>query len=248
MTDKTVVYRAPRMDEVLVRQDDDRMDLYYPPDWRSGARTPAVVIVTGYPDPGFEKMFGCKFKDTGSSTSWGRLIAASGMIAIAYSNSEPEADLHALLDHVRNRAEDFGVDENRIGLWASSGNAALALSALNRARCAVLLYPVTLDLDGSTWVADLAKQFRFANPFAGKSVADFPADVPLFLARAGRDEIPHLNDALDRFLAHAVARNFPVSFVNHPEGPHAFDLVHDSEMSREVVRRALAFLRFHLLS
>src|SRR5436190_5835648 len=118
MTDKTVVYRAPRMDEVLVRQDDARMDFYYPPDWKGGVRMPAVVIVTGYPDPGFEKMFGCKFKDTGSSTSWGRLIAASGMIAIAYSNSEPEPDLHALLDHVRDRAEDFGVDENRLGLWA----------------------------------------------------------------------------------------------------------------------------------
>jgi hypothetical protein len=234
------------MDEVLVRQDDDRIDLYYPPDWKSSVRTPAVVIVTGYPDPGFEKMFGCKFKDTGSSTSWGRLIAASGMIAIAYSNSEPEPDLHALLDHVSDRAEELGIDENRIGLWASSGNAALALSALNRTQCAALLYPVTLDLDGSNWVADLARQFRFANPYAGKSVADLPADVPLFLARAGRDEIPHLNDALDRFLAHAVARNLPVSFVNHAEGPHAFDLVHDSEMSREVVRWVLAFLKFHL--
>jgi hypothetical protein len=81
---------------------------------------------------------------------------------------------------------------------------------------------------------------------ARESRGGSPADVPLFLARAGRDEIPHLNDALDRFLAHAVARNLPVSFVNHPEGPHAFDLVHDSEMSREVVRWAVAFLSFHL--
>lgn len=248
MTEKTVVYRMPGMDEVLVRRGDTlAMDLYYPPDWKSGMRTPAVVIVAGYSDPGFEKMFGCKFKDMGSSTSWGRLIAASGMIAIGYSNSDPEPDLHALLDDVRDHAEKLGIDENRIGLWASSGNAALALSALNRARCAALLYPITLDLDGSTWVADLARQFRFANPSGGKSVADLPADVPLFIARAGRDEIPHLNDALDRFLTHAVARNLPVSFVNHPEGPHAFDLLNDSEMSREVVRRVLAFLRFYLV-
>jgi hypothetical protein len=33
--------------------------------------------------------------------------------------------------------------------------------------------------------------------------------------------------------------------IRHP-GPHAFDLVDDSEDSREVIRRVLAFFRSHL--
>jgi hypothetical protein len=68
----------------------------------------------------------------------------------------------------------------------------------------------------------------------------------MFIARAGRDEIPQLNESLDRFLSKAVARNLPITFVNHAEGPHAFDVADDSEASRDVIRLILAFLRRHL--
>ena len=88
---------------------------------------------------------------------------------------------------------------------------------------------------------------KFANPVAGKSVADLRPDLPLFVARAGQDEFPHLNETLDRFLAHVLARNLPITFVNHPTAPHAFDLVDDTETSREIVRQILAFLRFQLV-
>src|SRR6185369_14970344 len=103
-TTKRVVYHAPGEDAVTVRRDVEYpasgggtlpMDIYYPPDRTSAAPVPAVVIVAGYPDAGFERMMGCKLKDMGSSVSWGRLVAASGMAAIAYTNREPEADLHA---------------------------------------------------------------------------------------------------------------------------------------------------------
>jgi hypothetical protein len=45
-----------------------------------------------------------------------------------------------------------------------------------------------------------------------------------------------------------LTRNLPVTFVNHPEAPHAFDLLHDSETSHEIIRQILAFMRFHLLT
>jgi acetyl esterase/lipase len=108
------------------------------------------------------------------------------------------------------------------------------------------LYGLTLDLGGATTVADMARQFGFVHPGSGKSVADLARGIPLFLARAGQDEFPGLNEALDRFLAAAVAENLPVRFVNHPRGPHAFDLLDDSETSREIIREVLRFLGFHL--
>jgi acetyl esterase/lipase len=191
---------------------------------------------------GYEAFTGCKFKDTELCISWGRLMAASGLIAITYTNREPAADLQELLRHVRQNAASLGVDENRIGVWASSGNVPLALSVLMQdgrdfVTGAVLCYAFTLDLEGSTAVAEAAGTWKFVNPVAGKSVADLPDDLPLFVARAGQDEFPHLNETLDRFLAHALACNLPITFVNHPAAPHAFDLVDDTETSREIVRQ-----------
>jgi hypothetical protein len=255
---KTVLYEVPGVDAVAVRSETYRvddsgdltMDLYYPPDATPGSRVPAVVIVCGYPDPGYERALGCRFKDMGSSVSWARLMAASGLAAVAYTNREPASDARELLQYLRRNAETLGIDETRIGLWASSGNVPLALSLLMEApdafACAVLCYGYTLDPAGATGVADAARQWGFVNPCAGKSVEDLPRDVPLFIARAGRDSFSRLNETLDGFLGETLKRNLPVTFVNHPEAPHAFDLFADGETTREILRGILAFLRFHL--
>ncbi len=258
---QVVRYRIPGMDDVTVRRDvvyrapdagARTMDIYYPPDVKSGARLPAVVVVAGFPDMGFAAQVGCKFKEMASVGSWARLTAASGLVAITYTNREPAADIHALLQYIRQHAATLGIDEQRLGLWASSGNVPLALSvlmheAVDNVKCAVLCYGYMLDLDGATGVAEAAKLWKFANPCAGKSISDLPKDVPLFIVRAGQDEMPHLNDTLDRFMGKALRCNLPVTFANHPTAPHAFELFDDSETAREFVRRILAFMRFHLL-
>jgi len=113
-------------------------------------------------------------------------------------------------------------------------------------KCAVLCYGYTLDLDEFSGVAEAAKNWGFINACAGKSVDDLPPDLPLFIARAGRDQFAGLNDAMDRFLAKALARNLPITCVNQPEAPHAFDLWDDSETTLEIIRQMLAFMRFHL--
>ncbi|HEX8163411.1 MAG TPA: alpha/beta hydrolase [Pyrinomonadaceae bacterium] len=257
---RTVVYRIPGMDEVRVSRDVEyratgagalTADIYYPPGYGGAARMPAVVFVIGYPDSGAEARLGCKFKEMGAYTSWGRLAAASGLVAITYTNREPATDIHALLQHLRQNAARLGIDENRIGVWACSGNVPLALSVLtgeanDYVKCAVLCYGFMLDLDGSAIVAEAAERWGFVNPRAGRSVNDLPPRLPLFIARAGRDQMPRLNETIDRFLLHAVTRDLPVTFVNHRAAPHAFDLFDDGETSRELIRQILAFMRFHL--
>ena len=133
-------------------------------------------------------------------------------------------------------------------MWSASGNVpnALALSTRERFACAALFYGYTLDLDGAGDVAGAQAQFRFVNAGAGKTIADLPRDLPLFVARAGQDQMPGLNRALDRFIAQAMSANLALTAVNHPSGPHAFDLFDDSATSREIVRLSLEFLRFHL--
>jgi hypothetical protein len=250
IAEQAAIYRIPGMDDVIIRHDIEyanglTMDLYYPPDAKSGVQLPGIVFVTGSPDAGFQVRLGCRQKEMASYVSWSRLVAASGLVAITYTNRDPAPDPHALLTFLRQNAVSLGIDGDRIGVWSCSGNVPNALSLLmsENLRCAVLCYGYMLDLDGSTGVADAQKQWGFANPAAGKSVDDLPRDLPLLVVRAGKDEFAGLNGAIDRFVAHALARNLPVSLINHPTGPHSFDLFDDSETSRWVIREILAFLR-----
>jgi hypothetical protein len=226
-------------------------DLYTPPREAGAPPAPVVVIVEGYPDPGLKAVFGCRFKEMGSTTSWARLIAASGMAAVAYTNERPEPDLHALLAHLRAHGAHLGIDASRIGVFTTSGHGPLALAQLlrdarERIQCAALLYPYTLDLDGANEVARAARTFGFANACAERGLDDFARDIPLFVARAGRDELPGLNDALDRFVARALAANLPLVVANLPDAPHAFELSDDGPATAAVVDEVLAFLRARL--
>lgn len=262
ITKAAVVYEIPGMDAVRIRRDVEyleiedgplTMDLYLPPDSRPDTPTPAVVLVSGFPDPGFEAALGCKLKEMKSYISWGRLIAASGLAAITYTNRDPVADLDALVAYLRREAASLGIDDNRLGLWACSGNVPMALSVLMQEtrhsfRCASLCYGFMLDVRGSTRVADAAAQFRFVNPCAGRSVDDLPQELPLFLVRAGQDEMPGLNEAIDLFVAEALKRNLPMTLVNLATAPHAFDLFDDRATSRDTIQRILAFLELHLLA
>jgi hypothetical protein len=257
---RRVVYSMAGAAAVTVRRDHEyrvvdaralTMDVYYPPNSTAGARRPAVIFVTGLPDSGAERMVGCKLKEMGSYISWAELVATSGLVAITYANAEPAADAHEVLNHVRQNAAALGIDENRVGLWACSGSVPAALSMLMEDRgdylkCAVLCYGYMLDFDASTGVADAARQFGFVNPCVGKSVTDLPHNRPLFIARAGQDKMPGLNEALDDFVFKALTCNLPVTVVNHSLGPHAFDLFDDSEISREIIRRILLFMQCHL--
>jgi hypothetical protein len=103
-----------------------------------------------------------------------------------------------------------------------------------------------MDLDGSTNVADTARQLGFVNACVGKSPDDLPADVALLFVRAGRDQFPGLNAALDKVIERALTRNLPLSLINHAAGAHGFDLDEHTVISRGIIRQVLAFLRLHL--
>src|SRR5215471_12278077 len=225
MATKKVVYRLPGMESVHVRCDLEyatsdggplKMDLYYPTEM--GVRRPAVLIVTGYPDVGVPLFLGCQLKDMDVTISLGQLIAASGMIAVAYTNRHPTDDLESAIRYIRKNAGELRIVENKIGIYASSGNVPNAMSMLMRegnsfVRCAVLNYGFMLDLDGTTSVDEASRMFKFVNPCVGKSVNDLPADLPILVTRAGQDQFPGLNESIDRFIAKAVARNLPISFI-----------------------------------
>jgi dienelactone hydrolase len=252
-----VVYTMPGTERVVVRRGVPyrtagdatlTMDIYTPPGTADDTRLPAVVFVFGYPDAAIEAKIGSKLKDVGQYVCWGQLAASSGLIAITYETSQPEADIHAVLAHIREHAAALGIDACRIGLWACSGNVPVALAALmgEPVRCAVLYYGYMLDRPGSHIVAEAARRVGFANPCRADAFDALPRDVPLFVVKAGRDG-KGLNETIDHFVREARSRDVPLTLVDYAEGRHAFDIVDDSERSREIVEGTLAFLQSHLL-
>ena len=150
------------------------MDIYYPPDAKTGSRIPAVVFVTGYPDPGFQKVVGCKQKEMGSYVSWapiGRLPPVWWQSPIRIARQQ------------KIFARCFNTSGKTLRLWAlmrsgsgygpAPGNVpGTRLSLLMREqsdplKCAVLCYGFMLDLEGSAGVAKAARQWGFANPCVG---------------------------------------------------------------------------------
>jgi dienelactone hydrolase len=251
-----IVYTTPAMDAVIVRRDETyrtvdgralTMDIYYPSSSPQAGAWPAVIFVTGFPDAGAQRMLGRKFKEMGSFVSWAQLVAASGMAAITYENDAPVDDVLAVLQYVREHAADLRLDGRRLGVWACSGHVPNALALLMHApaavKCAVFCYGYLLDFDGSSRVADAARQFGFVTPCAGRPLSDLSLAVPLFIARAGRDLMPRLNDTLDRFVAEALASDLPLNLVNYSGAPHAFDLMTDADGSRQIIRQILRFMK-----
>jgi hypothetical protein len=248
---KNVLYQLPRMDALRVRrglsyraESGTRllMDIYYP-SASADPGPPTVLLPMAYPDPT------AKVRTYGPLTSWARLIAASGMAAVVYGTEVPDEDIHAVLRQLRADADATGLDGHRFGLFATSANVTVALSALMRERalrCAALLYGYTMDLDGSTTVADMSRQAGFVNACAGRSVTDLPEAVATLFVRAGRDQFPGLNQALDAVVARAVARNLPLTLINHATASHGFDLDEDSPIARGIIAQVLAFLQLHL--
>lgn len=256
---RRVCLQLDGMDAVAVRRDvaygatdrGVRFDAYYPPDDTNASSWSAVIIVAGYPGTMEPRRTALTYKEIGWTVSMCQLIALSGMVAIAYTNRDPVADLRALFNHLQDCAGSLKIDPARIGVVAVSGNVPTALTTIMQdatrpPACAVFGYGCLLDLDGATDVADAAKQFGFVNACAGRTLADLRRDVPLLITRAGRDQFPEMNASIDRFVRHALLANLPVTVVNHAAGAHAFDLFDDTRTSRDMVRQTLRFLRQHL--
>lgn len=257
-----VVYRLPGMDTVTVHSnmkysDVDNpfllMDVYTPPGLSKGDLRPIVMLIHGAAGAQY------KPKDWGLFQSWGRLVAAAGIVAAMFTHrlgypkpllAEAALDASNALSYIRSNAGAFNADPGRIGLVAWSGGGPLLSTAMREkppfVRCLVALYAY-LDIQRSPSHVENETP-ECLNSFSPISYlhGDTSAIIPLFIARAGQDEIPMMNDSIDRFLAAAIAANAPLTYMNHPFGEHGFDNQNDDDRSREIIRGALAFLSTHL--
>jgi len=222
---RPVVYRLAATERVTVRRDLPyktagtnalKMDVYYPPDLAANARLPVVVFVNGVGAQGF--------KEWGQYTSWGRLVAASGLVAVNYESRQADAlaDAEDLLKYLRANAASLKIDENRVAVWACSANVRTGL-------------PLVMQPD---------RRYVRAAVFYYGIMNEQPTrrDLPLFIARAGFDSL-QLNASIDAFVKRAVEEEVEANFVNYAEGRHGFELFDDTVRSREIVKQTLDFLK-----
>ena len=255
-----VVYQIPGMEDVLLKSElryaDEPhalMDVYIPPGLKSDGRRPAVVYIHGSVPPG------APAKNMGVFKSWGRLAAASGLVGVTFTHrlgypkpmlADAARDVTAAIDYVRTNADALNIDKDQLSLAAYSGGGPMLSLALREkppyVRCLLAFYAL-LDIRQSELhqtheSADTISAFSPIT-YLGSDVEKLP---PLFIARAGLDQIPTLNESIDRFVNTAIAKNASLVFMNHPLGVHGFDTLTDDDTSRHIIRAALAFMKDHL--
>jgi acetyl esterase/lipase len=256
-----IVYRVPGMEKVKViqnlkyaKRDDPNilMDVYLPPNLAKAEKRPAVIFIHGGAKPEWTA------KDWGVYKTWGQLIAASGFVGVTfthrleYPNKSLEnaaQDVTDAITYVRANAEKLSTDKDRICLIAySAGGPMLSLAMRGDTpfvRCLVGFYAF-MDIRQSDYQkTEMPETVTSFSPitYLRKNANKIP---PIFIARAGRDQVPTMDDSIDRFINEALAQNVLLNFANHPQGVHGFDNQNDDERSREIIREAIEFIDIHL--
>jgi dienelactone hydrolase len=133
-------------------------------------------------------------------------------------------------------------------VWAFSGGGPLLAWLVRErppfVRCLLAFYSM-LDLRHLVEPGHAEQAERATRVSPAAHLADGHAVPPTFVARAGRDT-PIVNASVDAFVRAALAGNAPLTLVNHPHGQHAFDVLDDVALSRDIIDQAMRFARQHL--
>lgn len=261
---KNVVYQIKDMDKVDTQRNityktvdgkEFLFDVYTPQNISSDSRLPVAILVHG--EAPVHNM-----KDAGQYDSIGHLVAASGLIAVAFNHrvlvngaaiTEVNDDIYDLIKFLSSNANDFKIDKEKLAIWSVSYGVPFGLyagiyNAPSFIKCLVAYYGFgdfkhfkeKLDPSISN---DVVEKFS-PTTLISKESNKIP---PLFIARAGLDS-PELNASLDRFILRALENNLTIDVFNHASGYHAFDLFNDDDRSKEIIQRTLDFLKKHLLN
>lgn len=257
---KPLLYPVSSNDKVIVhhnlaytpdRADYLQTDVYTPSGLSVGQRLPGVIFIHGGPLPTGLPL---NPKDWGIFQSYGNLVASSGMIGITFNHrftspatlSQADEDITSAIAYVRNHADTFQLDADRLCMWAFSGGGAFLGPFLYEKpsfiRCFVAYYAI-LDLRHLNLATELGHDVvnRFSPVVALQSQG---AGAPVLIARAGKDG-PVINDSIDQFIQAAFAADQTIDLLNHPVGQHGFDVLDDHPRTREIIERTLAFINTH---
>ncbi|MBI3450144.1 MAG: hypothetical protein HY049_14670 [Acidobacteria bacterium] len=259
MVARGVAYRIAGTDAVRVTRDVAcgrggkaplLADLYSPA--AAGARPPVMILVhADAPDGAAGDP-----PDWPIISSYGRLLAASGVAALAVRHRssdegfrlrEAAADVESAMRCARDRAAELGVDGDRVAVWAFGSAVPYAMTAALDApqkgvRCAVASYgpldlrPLRKRFPLRVLDDTLANYSPAAYLAAGKG-----APPPFLVVRADLDDARIL-ETMSRFVDAARAAGGTVEVLDHPRGRPGFDVLADGT-AEEIAAKTIAFIR-----
>jgi acetyl esterase/lipase len=205
-------------------------DIYSPAEMKSGTLLPVVLFLSGASEAKSWNVF----------KNYGELTAANGIIGVTFDKRFPQGeagfttgleDTNDLISFLRQNADKYNIDKDRICLWAFSAGGSLIFAGMQEnkpfIRCLVSYYAIT-PMNVRRQVTTMGDKLP-----------------PMLIARAGKDN-QFINNSIDLFIQEAVNRNARVNFYNYPDGVHAFELFNDTETTREILRHTFQFVKDHL--
>ena len=231
-----VVYTGERTEPE--KTEPQKMDVYIPADAKPTDRLPVAIFLSGT-DKAKHWVW---FKDLG------QVLASQGIVAVMpdkrYQRGQtPQAteDIRAVLKFLKESGSKYQADGTRVCLWAFSGGGVLLNVGMRgdtpTLRCLVNYYGV-LDTAPFTQGNNAASEY---NPIEllKKASGKLP---PMLIVRAGKDR-EALNNGIDAYVSEALRRNQPIELINYPEGQHGFDALDNTETTKNIVRRSIAFVK-----
>jgi hypothetical protein len=258
---KRIVYQIPEMGNVITHNGvvyhstngiDLNADIYLPPATDDNAKFPLVILVNDYPDSIVKNVWGCDQKDLKLFISWGELIAASGMAAVAYQSQFSFAETDSLINFLSENAERYRIDMDRLCVFGASANTLAAQSLMEKddlkIKCGILYYGILLTPDLKYYAAidSAATMYGFYwNDLT--PITSIPSNIPLLVTKAGKDQFEIVTKTTDHFVSEAIKLNADLTYIQYPEGQHDFDILDNTKTSKLIIRQTVDFLTTHLL-
>ncbi len=223
-----VVYDRPATKHVKVRNEVPYLgalavDIYSPPDLKEGEKRPAVVFINAVGDRGDNKV-----KSWAIYQSWPRLVAAHGMIGVSMDadGARIQESLRGVFDFLTKQGAQYGVDGERLGLYAASANVRGT-------------YEYLIGENAAPGIR--AAALYYGSVPTGRMRVDLPV---LFIVAQG--DAPGMGAPLVALWQRVVEARAPWSLLFASNLPHAFDAFSDNDEARRIIQQSLAFWKSHL--
>ncbi|MHA2210907.1 MAG: alpha/beta hydrolase [Candidatus Thorarchaeota archaeon] len=261
--EKQIIFQLPETGSIDIERDltyheaegnQLKMDVYISSNLPEGEYVPGVLFIHGGPIP---SEFRPQLKNWGQYISYGELMANSGLVGVTFNHryhdfsqlEQSASDIVAAIQYIREEADSFRLDPNRICLWAISGGGPQLSLVLHEfadsIRCVVAYYTMFHLRQIQEAVNVLSSELLEKAALETHLRLRHFEDIPLFIARAGLDD-PKLNKTIDCFVNEALKSNAQLDFANHAHGQHAFDILDDNSRSREIVASTIRFIKSNL--
>ena len=223
-----VVFDHPAAKSVKLRSEvkysgDLAIDIYSPGNAKSGEKLPAVIFLNAIGDRPDSKIKSWEIYKT-----WPRLIAAHGMVGISMDAdaTKIQDSMRSLFDFLSRDGAKYGIDGERIGVYAASAN----------------VTQTSVFIMG----ANAPKGLKAAVLYYGGAPPMRPrADLPVLFVVAEGD-MPQFGAALPGLWQRILEAKAPWTLQIASRLPHAFDAFEDSDESRRVIQQTIAFWKSHL--